>query len=602
MMDGYKVIHGLAFPEEMPDALCELKIWKHWREPDYAACTEKEPWECFWRAIYFLVPEKEFVRNEWSEQHVKDWTTEEFVITWGCASACKSNDYGLLAVVDWMVDPKETVTILASTSVGMLKLRSYESVLRYFQLIKAHAPWQMPGKLRKTDDAIILDDDDDLGATTDKASIRGVAVSDGTDNEARTKLAGAHLPYVRLILDELSQMKPAAMKVRTNLSIGARDFKLCGLCNPDSFTDLAAQYSKPLLPGGFAAIDPETTTSWRSQYGLVRRHDGLRSPAIIEKDGAKRFPFLLTPARLKQILDEHEGNEDDPEVWTMVRGFPPAQGRKQTLISMAEILRSGATGDVKWSYAPSATVLGVDPAFSDGGNRAAMYALEIGIDVDNLVKLSWREPRYIKIESSSGVPVTEQVGNAVAEYAAELGVPANLIGIDDSATQSVADHMQTVHNMVVRRFVSNAKCSEMLIASGDKLKANERYYNQITELWAATAAFARRGQMRNFPLAAAEQLSSRIMEPGKRPLRLLSKKATKAEGSELKSGESYDDQDAASYAIGIARFVLNMMAGSDTLPAKVGSASPFGVPVSGGLRRTARKYDLDARAYSGESA
>ena len=608
-MEGFKTIHGLWFPEGMPDALCELKIWKHWREPEYADCTEKEPWNCFWRAIYALIPRKEFVRHEWSAQHVYDWTTEDFVLTWGCASSGKaqpldstvytpggprrigdlsvgefvldhsgaavrvkdihevgiqpeykvvfsdgaevacagthlwevglrrapdrtrqivpaeelsrcaeprtfsvsrcgelrfsprkvfirpytmgvllgdgsfavngqlrlsaaepeisggvaseldsgyvlrelpgkkndflltkrsrkngganlyirelkryglyggksfdkfvpddykygsvsarkdvlaglmdadgtcgklgaltfssvsprlaedvvflvrslggiasvstrqpfyrapsgekkkcqtsysvhfrvpdnsflfrcsrkrarlvaptkmkgrsilrveptgrrlamrcitldnsrglyvtdgcvlthnSNDYGLLSVIDWMVDPKETVTILASTSVNMLKIRSYESVLRYFQLIKAHAPWQMPGKLRKTDDAIILDEDDELGATTDKASIRGVAVAEGTDTEARAKLQGAHLPYVRLILDELSQMKPAAMKVRTNLSIGARDFKLVGLCNPDSFTDLAAQYSVPLLPGGFAAVDPETTIEWRS--------------------------------------------------------------------------------------------------------------------------------------------------------------------------------------------------------------------------------------------------------------------------------------------------------------------------------------------------
>ena len=600
-MDGYREKYGMLWPEALPDPLIDLKVWKHWREPEYKACTEKEPWECFWRAIYELIPRKEFVRNPWSEQHVYDWTTEEFILTWGCAASCKSNDYGLLSVVDWMVDPKETVTILASTSVTMLKIRSYESVLRYFQLLKAYSPWGMPGKLRKTDDAIILDEDDALGAATDKASIRGVAVADGTDTEARAKLQGAHLPYVRLILDELSQMKPAAMKVRTNLSIGAKDFKLVGLCNPDSFTDLAAIHSVPLLPGGFASLDPENAVEWRSQYGKIRRHDGLKSPAIVEKDGEKKYPFLLTPARLKQILDEHEGNEDDPEVWTMVRGFPPAQGRKQTLISMAEILRCGATGDVVWQYAPSVTVLGVDPAFSEGGNRAAMYALDLGIDKDNQVKLSWREPRYVKVEASSKTPVTEQVAQAVKDYAEELGVPDRLIGVDDSATQSVADTLQTMFGLVVKRFVSNAKPSDMPLAKGDKQLAKDRYYNQATELWAAVAAFIRRGQVRNFPLVAAEQLSSRPMEPGKRPLRLLSKKAKRAEGNEMVSGDSPDDQDAASYAIGIVRFVLNVVAGSDSLPHKIGERYPSAVPNAGGLRRLARKYDLDARAY-GETA
>lgn len=596
MMVGLKEKYGMGWPEDMPDALIDLKVWKHWREPEYAACTEKEPWECFWRAIYSLVPRKEFVRHEWSEQHVYDWTTEKFVITWGAASSGKSNDYGLLTLIDWMTDPNETVSILASTSLQMLKLRSYESVLRYFQVVKRYASaYDMPGKLRKTDNAIILDEDDELGVATDKASIRGVAVAEGTEQEARTKLTGAHLPYVRLILDELSQMRPAAMRVRTNLSIGAKDFKLVGLCNPDSFTDLAAQYSKPILPGGFAAIDPETTHEWYSPYGKIRRHDGLRSPAILYPE--KKLTFLLTKEKLDDIRKDVGGNEDDPEFWTMVRGFPPAQGKKQTLLSMAEVLRSGSTEDVTWMGAPSVTVLGCDPAFSEGGNRAVMQALEIGIDKNNQVKLSCLEPRYARIDASSAIPVTDQVGDAIKEYAEELGVKPELIGVDDSATQSVADYLQSKHFMTVRRFVSNAAASDMPLSKGDVRKASDRFKNQSTELWAAVAAFVRAGQLRNVPLVAMEQLCGRLLERVGVLRRLLSKKKSTREGNELKAGESPDEQDALSIAIGVVRFVLNMQAGADTISNKY--AGPWGRRPGGpsGFRRLAQRHDLDARAY-----
>lgn len=596
MMVGLKEKYGMGWPEDMPDALIDLKVWKHWREPEYAACTEKEPWECFWRAIYSLIPRKEFVRHEWSEQHVYDWTTEKFVITWGAASSGKSNDYGLLTLIDWMTDPNETVSILASTSLQMLKLRSYESVLRYFQVVKRYASaYDMPGKLRKTDNAIILDEDDELGVATDKASIRGVAVAEGTEQEARTKLTGAHLPYVRLILDELSQMRPAAMRVRTNLSIGAKDFKLVGLCNPDSFTDLAAQYSKPILPGGFAAIDPETTHEWHSPYGKIRRHDGLRSPAILHPE--KKLTFLLTKEKLDDIRKDVGGNEDDPEFWTMVRGFPPAQGKKQTLLSMTEVLRSGSTEDVTWMGAPSVTVLGCDPAFSEGGNRAVMQALEIGIDKNNQVKLSCLEPRYARIDASSAIPVTDQVGDAIKEYAEELGVKPELIGVDDSATQSVADYLQSKHFMTVRRFVSNAAASDMPLSKGDVRKASDRFKNQSTELWAAVAAFVRAGQLRNVPLVAMEQLCGRLLERVGVLRRLLSKKKSTREGNELKAGESPDEQDALSIAIGVVRFVLNMQAGADTISNKY--AGPWGRRPGGpsGFRRLAQRHDLDARAY-----
>lgn len=601
MSDDIREKYGMGWPEDMPDALIDLKVWKHWREPAYRACTEKEPWNCFWRAIYSLIPRKEFVRHEWAEQHVYDWTTEDFIITWGAASSGKSNDFGLLALVDWMVDPNETVTILASTSLQMLKLRSYESVLRYFQLIKRYATlYSMPGKLRKTDSAIILDEDDDMGATTDKASIRGVAVAEGTDEEARSKLAGAHLPYVRLILDELAQMRPAAMKVRTNLSIGTINFKLAGLCNPDSLTDLAAQYSIPLLTGGFAALDPETSHEWRSRYGKVRRHDGLRCPAIIEKDGDKKYPFLLTKSRLDQILFEAGGNEDDPEVWTMVRGFPPAQGKRQTLITMSEVLRSGATEDVTWGNAPAVTVIGCDPAFSGKGNKAVMQALTVGVDVNNQVKVHCHDPKYIRIEASSKTPVTEQVGTALKEYADELHVPANLVGVDDSATQSLADHMQTQHFMQVQRFVSNAKPSEMPMFAGGKTRAKDKYFNQSTELWSAAAEFIKKGQMRNFPLVAANQLASRPMEPNKKPDRLLSKKTSTRAGADTVSGDSPDEMDAMAIAVGILRFYLSMLAGSDRVPSRyLGNQSPY--QRISGLRQLARKHDLDARAYGQEA-
>ena len=596
-MNGCREKYGMLWPDEMPDPLIDLKVWKHWREPEYKACTEKEPWECFWRAIYSIIPRKEFVRHEWSEQHVYDWTTEKFLITFGCASSGKSNDFGCLALLDWMVDPAETVTILASTSLQMLKIRSYESVLRYFHLAKSCRAFDMPGKLRKTDSAIILDEDDDLGSATDKASIRGVAVAEGTEQEARAKLQGAHLPYVRLILDELSQMRPAAMRVRINLSIGAKDFRLVGLCNPDSFTDLAAQYSKPDSPGGFASLDPDDALEWRSPYGKIRRHDGLRSPAIIHPE--KKLTFLLTEEKLDDIRKDVGGNEDDPEFWTMVRGFPPAQGRKQTLLSMAEFMRSGATEDVTWRLGPSVTVLGCDPAFSEGGNRAVMQALSAGFDKDGLLKILCHEPKYAKIEASSSVPITDQVGAALKDYADLLQVPAQLVGVDDSATQSVADHMKSKYGWDVRRFASNAKPSELPMVRGLARKASDQYYNQSTELWAAVAAFVRSGQMRAFPMVAAEQLCQRPLEPNKRPHRLLSKKTSIRDGGEMKAGESPDEQDAMSIAVGVLRFALNLIAGSDTIPDKYlgpwGNAAP---KVSGsGLRQAARKYDLDARAY-----
>lgn len=605
--------YGIDFPAEMPSALIELKCWKHWREPEYAAGNIVDPWECFWRAVYTLVPREDFVRHRWSEEHVYDWTTEKFVITWGCASSGKSNDYGLLSVLDWMTDPADTVTILASTTLSMLKIRSYESVIRYFKKIQRYAPYKMPGKIRKTDSSIILDDADDSVDATDKASIRGVPVAEGTEEEARSKLQGAHLPYVRLVLDELSQMRSAAMAVRTNLAVGAVDFKLIGLCNIDSFNDLAGRHSVPVKEGGFAALDPDLDEVWRSQYGKVRRHDGLRSPAILEPH-RRELKFLLTRQVLDELVQQAGGNMDDRQIWTMIRAWPPAQGKKQTLLSMAEVVQNRAMEGITWRNGPSIKLVGIDPAFSEDGNQPVMQPLEIGYDVDGLLRFYFPPPRFAKIDASSKTPVLQQLGEQVVEFlanylnpnpamaidpkvrSAALASLGQYVGVDDSATQSLADYLKIAYDIPVRRFSANTKASEMRLATTDVQPACERVYNQGTELWAATAAFVRAGQIRGLPGKAVDQLTTRPVDPDKRPLRLVSKKAKVDDGGTGKN--SPDDMDAVGFAVGVARFYLNLTAGSATIPLRFVDEAQFRPEhARHDSAALARKYDLDATAY-----
>ena len=606
MSSSYKTRYGLDFEAHIPDPAIEMLCWKKWKEPEFQSANLVDPWDCFWRGIYHFVPKSEFVRHRWAEEHVYDWTTEEFCITWGAASSGKSNDYGLLALMDWLVDPADTVTILASTTLGMLKLRSYESVVRYFKVVKKNAGFEIPGKLSKTTSAILLDDKD-AEAVTEKASIRGVAVAEGSADEARAKLQGAHLKYVRLILDELSQMRRAAMEVRTNLSIGALDFKLTGMCNPDRFTDLACEHSLPLAEGGFKSLDPEKDEVWYSRFGKVRRHDGLRSPAIQEPNRTD-LSFLLTQKTLDAKLKETGGNWDDAQMWTMIRAWPPEQGSVATLCSMTDVVAHGAMGEVQWFTEPLLTVVGIDPAFSAAGNRGAMATIDVGHDTDGVLRLHIRPIKYLKIQATSPVPALEQVREQIIGYISELyapGVPRQLItnystfgrmvGVDDAATQSVADDIQSHCGMKPTRFVSNAKASETKLAVDDTPTAKDRVHNQSTELWAATASFIRAGQVRGLPMSAADQLTQRPVDPDRRPLRLVSKKAKARDGGQ--GSGSFDEMDAIAYAIGILRFNFGMIAGMTSMTGKYRS-DDFGLDTRQDLREIARKFDIDAGAFS----
>jgi hypothetical protein len=263
----------------------------------------------------------------------------------------------------------------------MLKVRSYESVLRYFLALKKNPYFMVPGKESKTGTFIsneTLFDDDADNASTAKASIRGVAVRAGTMEEGRTALAGAHCEFSRLVLDELSGMLPASMEARTNMSIGCSDFKLVGLCNPDSKNDLAGRFSVPV--DGWASVD-EHTESWRTQYGLVRHHNGFKSPAVTEKDGEIKYPYLINQKQIDSIVKEHLGNTDAPQIWTMIKGFPPPTGISNAIVSEG-LLSTFHAQDVPIWNTGYTTVAGLDPAFSADGDDAILQIGRVGHVVD----------------------------------------------------------------------------------------------------------------------------------------------------------------------------------------------------------------------------
>jgi hypothetical protein len=167
---------------------------------------------------------------------------------------------------------KSNIILVGSTTRDALRLRTWESVERYFEVLQ-NGPMAVPGKLVPTGCRIVNDRDfsDDPAAQGGKAGIHGVALNEGG------KLQGAHLPYVRLGVDELATIYNHEDIKTTieNLQI-AKDFKFVGLANPETWSDPSCQYIIPEKGVDSVTVD---TGSWHSTYGcFVRHHDGMKSP------------------------------------------------------------------------------------------------------------------------------------------------------------------------------------------------------------------------------------------------------------------------------------------------------------------------------------
>lgn len=427
-----------------------------------------------------------------------------------------SNDTGAIFVLDWVTDPYDTIILVGSTTRDALRIRTWESIERYFKVLQ-NGPMAVPGKLVSTSCRIVNDHDlsDDPAAQGGKAGIHGVALNDGG------KLQGAHLPYVRLAVDELATITNQEDIKTTieNLQI-AKDFRFVGLMNPETWSNPSCQYIIPT--GGVASVNVDTG-SWRSTFGcFVRHHDGLKSPCVLHPELAERFPFLTQRRHIEAALKRSGGNPDTPRFWKMVRGFPmPASSEGNVILDEAVAIKNHAS-DPAAPFDPMtwiATCDGIDPAWTEDGDGAAHARCYIRRDPWGRPYLDFTNGvRSLTLNASEFPrhPAVEQMRNQVVARSREpYAAPFRQMAVDSSGNQGLAsdliiyaaavDIMQV--NFSTR--ASEAPLNAIEAGAATPQKTKDRIYDRGTEAWCVLAEFVRAGQVRGLPQTVIAALTQR---------------------------------------------------------------------------------------------
>lgn len=522
----YKRRHGVDWDPQMSDIFIDLTVAKKWREyKEEYGVDFKDPWVPLIDAARALISDRYFKVPPWTEEHFHDWVmAEKGAITWGCGSCGKSNDYGLLMLLDWITDPFDTVIRLGSTDKQSLKSRSWNAVVTYFAALKAwsrNSGIPIPGKFSKSGYAILNDDADDSPESVgEKAGIVGVAVNDSEDSG---KLQGAHTKYVRIVIDELATITHHE-NIRTamqNLRIGAKDFRFFALANPESWDNESCQYCIPV--DGISSVNVDTGT-WMSTRGfLVRHHDGMKCITVTNPDTEAEYPFLITKSVIKDNLSDCDGNEDSPLFWKMVRGFPPPVG-----VNIPTVLDPAVARDQRVSEPPPhsrvvACAAGIDPAWSEGGDGACYSLCKIRIaEGSDFPILDFSDLYKLQIKASTNMPVLLQLREQVRSLMNDPGkytAPLSATGVDSSGNQNLADELDIYigGNGAVRCLaINNAeRASDLPIRANTDVVGCKKYRRRDAEAWCVLADFCKAGQVRGLPKAVVDALTKRRFHTNK---------------------------------------------------------------------------------------
>lgn len=507
---SYKERHGIDWPSEMSDVLIDLTVGKKWRLIEReVGVVVKDPWIPVLDAARALLSEECFRVSPWTEEHFHDFVMHDKVVTWGCASSSKSNDTALLLLLDWLVDPYDTVTLLGSTTKEDLKSRSWEAVVRYHAALRSNRLGLLvPGKIRKQGQALVnVEEDDAPSSAGEKAGIQGRALNEDG------RLQGAHAKYVRLVVDELAEIaNHEAVKVAmANLRVGTESFKFIGLANPESWENASCQYCMP--EGGPATVTPDTG-SWMSTFGcFVRHHDGLKSPCVLDPSLRSRYPYLLSKDEVDATLREAGGNADAPQFWKMVRGFPTPSGAAAPTVLDARVAeRSGCGVPNRSLDVVLATVAGIDPAWSEGGDGAYRARAYIRRDAGGRDYLDFTDGlERLSIFASDPRPPVQQMRDQVVQMMRRPGEASfRLTAVDASANQGLGDDLLIYAGADCLQVNNATRASELpLRGAGDVRPARETLHDRGAEAWCVLAEFCKAGQVRGLPQRALEALTTR---------------------------------------------------------------------------------------------
>lgn len=425
-----------------------------------------------------------------------------------------SHDSGACLLADYMVDPDNTVTLVGSTTVPMLQKRIWEAILKClgaFQTWAEERGYVLPVRVANAGYSILTARDADNAASLAvKAGIHGVALDQGG------KLQGAHMPYVRVVVDELATIRDmdAIVEAISNLQI-AKDFKFAAMANPGAWTDPSSSiFCTPV--GGVDSVTEETR-EWDSTFGAHILHDdGLQSPCVLHPELESKYPFLTAKRHLDKALQIARGNEKSPHYWKMVRGFPvPAASDVAPILDPSVAARQKVSEPAVFDYGRwRGTVAGIDPAWTTNGDGACRARCYLMVDENGRNYLDFTGGLdYLKIDAAKTrfKPASEQLAEqTVALMRRPFEADFDHTAVDSSGNQGLGSTLITMYGAVGIMEVNNSeKASEAPMFKYDRRPACDVVADRGTEAWIVLARFCEAGMVRGLPEAAKRALCVR---------------------------------------------------------------------------------------------
>ncbi len=243
----------------------------------------------------------------------------------------------------------------------------------------------------------------------------------------------------------------------------------------------------------------------------------------------------------------------------MVRAIFFDSDETQGIYGENEITLSKSMHKVSWRGTPT-YVAGIDPAFTNGGDRTILYTAAVGYDDTGQYVIEFGEAVHLNDDATNkAVPRTYQIVRQIKEHCVKRNILPENVAVDATgAGAPFCDVLAGEWASTFLRVSFGGKASDKRVSANSRAVGTELYVNRVSELWFVGKELMRTRQVFGVSSDLAQEITSRnydMVKSGTLRVKIESKPEFKA-----RFGRSPDLADAAFLALDCARQRLGLVA------------------------------------------